>query len=84
MYSLLSISLFSCELVLNLAVAPSVSINGTLVEAKMFTFTLESTHFLVVPFTLTTVHVLNLALTHKKRITVLLLFKLTVSKQVAF
>ncbi len=49
-----------------------MSVNGTLVEAKMATFTLESTQFIFksVSFTLTTVPVPNLALTHAKRITV--------------
>ncbi len=49
-----------------------VSVNGAPVEAKVCTFTLESTHLssTCVPFTLTTVQVPNLALTHKKRITV--------------
>ncbi len=42
--SLLSVS---CELVLKLALAPSwVHVYGTLAEAKMCTFTLESTHFI--------------------------------------
>ncbi len=43
-----------------------VSVNGTLVEAKLCTFTLESIRVLSstsVPFTLTTVQVPNLALT---------------------
>ncbi len=48
--------------------------NGTRVAAKMCTFTLESTYFTVsstsVPFTLTTVQVPNLALTHTKWFTV--------------
>jgi hypothetical protein len=50
-----------------------VIVNGTLVEDKMYTFALETTHFLSstsVPFTLTMVQVPNLALTHMKRITV--------------
>ncbi len=44
----------------------------TFVEAKMCAFTLEYKHFIFkrVPFTLTTVQVPNLALTHTKRITV--------------
>jgi hypothetical protein len=45
-----------------------VSANGTLVEAKMWTFTLESTHFNA--FTLTTVEMANLALTQTKWIAV--------------
>ncbi len=37
----------ACLLVLNLALVPSwVHVYGTLVEAKMCTFTLESTHFI--------------------------------------
>jgi hypothetical protein len=65
--TLLSIS---CEFVLNLVGTCTVlSVNGTLVEAKLCTFTLESTHF-IFNFTLTTVQVPNLAPTHKKRITV--------------
>ncbi len=50
-----------------------VIVNRTLVEAKMCMFTLESTRFLSstsVQFTLTTVQVLNLALTHMKQIRV--------------
>jgi hypothetical protein len=49
-----------------------VSVNGTLVEGKMCTFTLEPAHFIFtsVPFTLTTVQVPNLALVETKRITV--------------
>ncbi len=48
------------------------TVNGTLVEAKMCTFTLESAHFIFtsVSFTLTTVQVPNLALVETKRITV--------------
>ncbi len=46
------------------------SVNGSLVAAKMCTFTTESTHSTTVPFTLTTVQVPNLALTHTKRFTV--------------
>jgi hypothetical protein len=45
----------------------AVSVNGTLVEAKLCTFTLESIRVLSstsVPFTLATVQVPNLALTH--------------------
>jgi hypothetical protein len=44
-----------------------VSVNGTLVEDKMSTFALESTHFI---FTLTTVQVPNLELTRRKWFTV--------------
>jgi hypothetical protein len=48
------------------------SVNRTPVEAKLCTLTLESTHFSspYVAFTLTTVQVPSLALTHKKRFTV--------------
>jgi hypothetical protein len=62
----------SCELVLKFGTCTVVSVNGTLVEAKMSTFTLEFTHLssTSVPFTLTTLQVLNFALTHSKRITV--------------
>ncbi len=45
-----------------------MSVNGTLVEAKMWTFTLESTQFNA--FTLTTVQMAHLALTHTKWIAV--------------
>ncbi len=45
-----------------LGICTVVSVNGTLVEAKMCTFTLEPTHFIFVPFTLKTVQVPNLAL----------------------
>jgi hypothetical protein len=49
-----------------------VSVNRTLFEAKMCTYTLESMHFTStsVPFTLMTVQVSNLVLAHTKRITV--------------
>ncbi len=50
-----------------------VSVIKTLVEAEMSTFTLESLRILSStsgPFILTTVHVPNLALTYRKRITV--------------
>ncbi len=49
-----------------------LGVNWTLDEAKRFTFTLESTHFIFnkCPFILTTVQVPNLAPTYKKRITV--------------
>ncbi len=51
-----------------------VSVNGILVEAKICTLPLDSSHFIFisVPFTLTTVQVPNLALTHTKRTTVYL------------
>jgi hypothetical protein len=49
-----------------------VSVNGTLVEDKMRRFKGECAHFVstTVSFTLTTVQVPNLALTHPKRLTV--------------
>jgi hypothetical protein len=48
-----------------------VSVNGTLVAAKMCTFTLESTHFIFNKCPLySTVQVQKLALTHTKRFTV--------------
>jgi hypothetical protein len=49
-----------------------VSVNRTLVEAKMCRFAHETTHFIFnkCPITLTTVQVPTLALTHMKRITV--------------
>jgi hypothetical protein len=62
----------SCEFVLNLALAPSRVEMGHLLKLKCANSplnqrTLSSTRF---PFTLTTVQVPNLALTHTKRFTV--------------
>ncbi len=57
---------------LKLGTCTVVSVKGTLVEAKMCTFTLEYTHLssTSVTFTLTTVQLPNLALVETKRITV--------------
>jgi hypothetical protein len=42
-YSLLSVS---CQVTAKFGTCTVMGLNGTLVEAKMFTFTLECTHFI--------------------------------------
>jgi hypothetical protein len=63
----------SSQLVLNFGTCTVVSVNETLVEAKMCTFALESTHFICNKCPIYThdgIQVPNLELTHTKRITV--------------
>ncbi len=72
MWSIFTLLSVSCELVLNLALAPSRVYMGHLFKlncahSPLNLRVLSST---IVPFTLTTVQLPNLALTHTKRITV--------------